>query len=227
MFPPQRMSSKPKGKRNQSRDPRAFAPRSLNNIARFPTVGFPNKLIVRHKYVENVGLTSTTGALNYNNFSCNGMYDPNITGTGHQPMYFDTLTGIYNHYTVVASSIRVTFNSNVNTNTILVGIMQNDDSVITPTSASALAEQYNARILSVAQTDPNVITMSWTAVGTFGGDPLSNDNLQGTVSTNPPEQTVWTIFAQSADLISTIGCNALVELEYTAVWEELKDLTQQ
>ena len=35
--------------------------------------------------------------------------DPNHTGVGHQPLYFDQLMTIYNHYIVIGAKITVKF----------------------------------------------------------------------------------------------------------------------
>ena len=44
-------------------------------------------------YSDQFQLTCTAGALQQYTFAMNGLYDPNLTGTGSQPRYFDTLCG--------------------------------------------------------------------------------------------------------------------------------------
>lgn len=50
------------------------------------------------------------------------MYDPDLTGFGHQPYFFDQLTDIYSHYVVIGSKIKISgavdtgSNQNVNLN---------------------------------------------------------------------------------------------------------------
>lgn len=70
-----------------------------------PRWGFPRRLYIAHKYVDLVSVSSTAGVVGSYFFKCNGMFDPNTTGTGHQPMYFDNCGAIYNHYTVVKLSL--------------------------------------------------------------------------------------------------------------------------
>jgi len=50
------------------------------------------------RYSDYFQLTTTSGAVSTYVFAANGLYDPNITGTGHQPMGFDQLLQFYNHY---------------------------------------------------------------------------------------------------------------------------------
>ena len=40
-------------------------------------------------------------------FRGNSLYDPDYTGTGHQPRYYDQLTPIYGRYKVLSSAITV------------------------------------------------------------------------------------------------------------------------
>lgn len=51
-------------------------------------------------------------------YSANGCFDPDVTGVGHQPMYFDNFAAVYGKYKVLWSKITITvLNSNVNTAT--------------------------------------------------------------------------------------------------------------
>lgn len=62
------------------------------------------------KYVQNVILSSTAGAVGRNVFSPQNCFDPDVTGTGHQPMYFDQLAAVFNKYKVHGSKIKVIYN---------------------------------------------------------------------------------------------------------------------
>lgn len=67
---------------------------------------FPDRCKVILPYHENITVTAGAGGTvgNYV-YSANGLYDPNITSTGHQPAGFDQMMLFYNHYTVVRSKI--------------------------------------------------------------------------------------------------------------------------
>lgn len=200
-------------------------PNSWTRVTR--NVGFPNKMTMRHRYTEAISLGSVTGVLATYNFSANGMFDPNITGTGHQPLYFDQMAAIYDHYTVIGSTIKAHFVSfPENTTPLIVGILKNDDNNVTPTSAVTLAEQSGC-VSTLLSEDPSMIktvSNTYSAKGTFGGNVLGNDDLQGTSSANPPEALVYTIFAQSANT-NTGSVYVYVEIEYLAVWDELRDIS--
>lgn len=66
----------------------------------------------RHVYAETIALTSgsETNVTVYE-FSANSLYDPNKTGTGHQPMGRDEVAGMYQNYHVAGGEIEVTYYS--------------------------------------------------------------------------------------------------------------------
>jgi len=190
-------------------------------------LGFPKKMVMTHKYHETVSFGIGGGVLGTYTFSCNGMYDPNITGTGHQPLYFDQMTALYDHYTVIGSKIRVKLcQGAANQPTVKIATFINDDGTVTPTSIDMMGEQSCGKqfIIPPASTDTYTITNKWSAKKTFGGSPLSNDLLQGTVAANPTEQSFYTFGFQAADLTTTVAMFAEVDITYIAVWDELKDI---
>jgi len=104
--------------------------------------------------------------------------------------------------------------------------MINDDAVTTPGAYNEVMEQSQtvAKLLPVSQSKSETLFNRWSAKKTFGGSVLGNDNLQGTSSTDPTEQTFYTIFYATNDATSTTVIEMNVTIEYIAVWDELKDL---
>lgn len=202
-----------------------------SNVVNRPMVslgqGLPKKLLVTHKYSEIVVPTATSGVMQKYSFSCNGMFDPNITGTGHQPMYFDQMAALYDHYRVIGSICTFKITHLVTSNyAAVVGAFVNDDSTTTPTTSFELMENSLSkhRMLAAGQLIPAIFTLKWSAKKYFGGSVLSNPELQGTAAANPTEQSMFTIFVQPIDQISSNSYNVEVDIKYIAVWTELKDI---
>lgn len=61
------------------------------------------------KYCEQFLITVTAGAVTDQNFRANSLFDPDRTGTGHQPRGFDQLSAIYNRYRVDSLKWEVRF----------------------------------------------------------------------------------------------------------------------
>jgi hypothetical protein len=52
-------------------------------------------------YVEAIQFTTASGAITNYSFALNNVYDPNSTGTGHQPLGYDEWANFYARYIVV------------------------------------------------------------------------------------------------------------------------------
>jgi hypothetical protein len=188
-------------------------------------LGFPKKVVVTHRYREYVSMVSTLGVSAGYLFSCNGMYDPNTTGGGHQPYYFDTYSGLYDHYCVVGS--KATFiiaPHNANQPSIDFACAIVDVSTGPVTTPYDLAERATGRttIVPAGSGLTRKFTLKWSAKKYFGKGVLANDELQGTATTNPTEQSYFYMSTQAQDGVST--CTLAVEacIEYIVVWKELK-----
>lgn len=214
-----------------------FATKVKKNVPRNLTsvnlgLGFPKRVVCTHKYVGFRDLTSTTGLVGTYRFSCNGMFDPDSTGVGHQPMYFDNLTAIYDHYTVIGSKLTLkVVPKNVTQGPGAVAVFVNDDTSTAITNIGTAVEQSSgtsALLLPVGQSVPLTVTKYWSAKKTFGGSILGNDNLQGNASADPTESQFYDICYQDIGTGSASSTIQLwVEIEYTAVWDELRDQAQQ
>lgn len=197
-------------------------PRTVGRTA----TGFPAQLRMKHRYVQLVTMTSTAGSTSTQNFSCNGMFDPDITGSGSQPLYFDQLAALYNHYTVVGSKISLQAACrSANTHPTVFGVFINDDSTVTNTTWDKLCEQNSSSYSQVMTFNGGArCAKKWSANKNFGsaiGDP----NLQGTAAANPTEQSVFTVFhACPSAAVSAMTTDIIITIEYDAVWQELKDI---
>jgi len=188
--------------------------------------GFPLTLQITHKYAEVFTLQSVSGTISNYKFSCNGMFLPNQTGTGHQPMYFDQLTAVYDHYTVIKSTFKATLTpTTVTTVPITVGLYVNDDTTATPGIMGVAVESLFGTVAVFPQgaSISKIVSASWDGAKVFGGDPMGDPNLTGTYSSNPPESSIYNLCLQSMDIASTVNIYTIVQIEYTAIWDELKD----
>jgi len=194
------------------------------------SLGLPETMCVKMKYVESVGFATTSGVLAKYVFSCNSVYDPNVTSTGHQPLYFDIMTSIYNHYTVISSVGKFIFtprSTATNAAAAMCGVYIDDDGTTTPvTKAQTFAEQKNAVLMQmpVNNGQPRTRTLYWNAAKLLGvTNPLDDSTLQGSASTNPTETSAFVCFMQCNDLSSSATVELVADITYTVVWSELKE----
>lgn len=208
---------------------RASVPRPFSFKGKNPRyTGFPEQLAVRHKYVGAITLTSSTGLFTSTLFSANGMYDPFITGGGGQPLYFDQCAALYDHYTVMASKIRVTAAVNGSTSgpQVYVALITDDD---TNTNFTNVADVISDDCKSWGVTGgvankPLVLYQNFNATKTYGVKDIPGDStMSGTSSANPSEQTYYRICMNECGFSTTATVNLMIEIEYDAIWRERKD----
>lgn len=190
--------------------------------------GLPKKCLQTLRYTESLVITSTTGIMQKQLYSCNSLYDPNVTGAGHQPLYFDQMTALYNHWTVVGSKITCRISPLSSTSpTVSVVMLINDDTTTVPASIEKVREHnQTSRIKVLTQGGSNSCNLfsKWSAKKTFGGSIVSNPNFYGTVSVGPSEQSYYTICVEGANS-ETSAVLVHTTIEYITVWTELKDIS--
>lgn len=179
----------------------------------------PKQLFNRLKYAETVNVPIGVSGLGSYLYSCNGMYDPNTTGTGHQPMYFDQWSAMYNHYTVLKSTMKATVVANT-TGATIFSLGQDDDTTINAANSYTIWERpgYQTKVVNAPVNPENTSLWSkWDAKKVFGADPQSDPALQGSATANPTEQTFYVIYF---DTTPSTYVTVLVEIWYDVVWDE-------
>ncbi len=196
-----------------------------------PIGGFPSKMKVRLRYVSEESINAGVGLVGVHVFSANGLFDPDISGAGHQPSNFDVwIPGIYNHYTVTESKISVRVVPGATSiNACYLGILVSD----TGTRASAMAvddilEQRKGRYAKYINVNANYqprITHSFKASSFFGKTETSlinSSSYRGNSAANPTEGAFFEIYAASVQGNDPGEVPILVEVEYIAVLNEPK-----
>jgi len=195
-------------------------------IGRSVQTPLPHMFKITHRYADTGNMTVTAGTPARWAFKCNGLFDPDTTGTGAQPQGFDQLGVLYNHYVVIGSRITVRITVTGGTVASLVAGLYTDCDGATPSDIKELicSSKGNYRIIGNASGDSVVLRQAWSAKKVFGRDVLGNNSLKGTPTTSPTEQQFFTWFVNSMDQSSNTGISYAAYLEQIAVWLEPKEL---
>jgi len=204
-------------------------PRQLGNqldIGKIPL--FPPRYRCSLRYADTITLSSTTGAVASYVYSANGLYDPDITGTGHQPAGFDSMMLSFEHYTVVSARMTATFHNNTASVQPTAALGLNASSTPTTTVTQLIEDG----LITTVRMNGNgvygcVQTLQRTInIGKFGGVPslLSDSNYRGSVAGNPAEQSYFHLQLWNTEL-STSSSAVDVQIEYIAVFTEPRKLT--
>lgn len=183
-----------------------------------------NKTRVTHKYVEYLQLNpGAVGSPATYVFSANGMFDPNITGVGHQPRGFDQLRVLFDHYHVTKSTCKVTFMSGASQSISLIcGIQLKDDD----TPVSDLLQDMENR--NVCYGPLPYTSSSLTKQLTFNSKSffdIKDRQLYGNGASNPADQAYFIVFAQPTYSVDSGALDVMVEIVYEATWSEPNDVS--
>lgn len=161
-------------------------------------------------------------------FSCNGLYDPDITRVGHQPSGFDQLMSMYDHYVVIGAKITTTFVNNDNNHGVVVAIDVRDSEVIQP-DMRVVQESGTCKtaVISQENTGKGTCTITYKINPNkflHRTKPLSDPTLKGSSNTNPVEQCYFHVMLSSLDAGSVDSCSISSIIEYQAVFIEPKQV---
>lgn len=203
--------------------PRNGGNRTREVVTRIPRpVGFPDRMQCTLKYEDIIEKNPGTSFW-IHAFRGNSCYDPDLTGTGHQPVYFDQYMSVYNRYKVQASRIVVECLALGSVATVVVLFPQNITT--SPGSYAQAAEQPRAKlskILGVSGVYPSCkVSASATTkeIAGLGGD-LVDQDFSGTSSTNPNDIWYWYLFASAHDQSSNIATSIRVSIFYNVLFYE-------
>jgi hypothetical protein len=184
--------------------------------------GFPDRLMTTLRYHGTIILTSTAGALAQHGFRWNSIFDPDYTGTGHQPLYRDTYAAVYNHYAVVSARAHLTFAAE--SSTLAYTSVNTDDDTSPSTDLNVLAEQSHGMFFLMGSDSGNrgvyEVHTSWDCKKVLGTDPYSSQSYKTAVGSNPTEVSFLWLSSGAAG-----GGNAdtivSVDLEFDVCFTEL------
>lgn len=224
----QRRARKSKADRAPTEGGRSVKATLLKTVPLFP-IAKEVKGMIYYDYAKT--LSGGVGSVPTNYYVANGLYDPDATGTGHQPMGFDQMMALYEQATVVRSHIKVTFASAgeharvgiyLNPDTTNPGVTRLvENGLITMgslTGASTNNGQYAFCTLELACDVPIYF-------GRTRGEILADPQMYNTIASNPGETVnfgvcAWAGFDAAADV--SIAYDVIVT--YDAVFWEPKKL---
>lgn len=202
-------------------NPKAEGGRYRTTIARNPgPLGVADQTLVPLKYSQQIAITSTAGALATHIFSGNSCFDPDVSGTGHQPYFFDQWAQFYADYTTLGSRIKI---SPVDAAPTPVGkvitIVPSDGKVAFVTGdQDRIVEQPYAKT-KLYQASSNMVTMtSYMSTGKIYGlrkDRVNTDSIFiASTGASPTGEWYWHIGMSPCQTADSCSVQMLVEITY-------------
>lgn len=196
------------------------------NLVVFRGYGFPDALITNLQYCDTISLIPTVGAPcpNYG-YRLTSLFDPDYSGSGGQPYYFDQIAAVYGRYMIRGAKITVNFSYESQTaagiGPSVVGIQCAEATNISSTNSNLLRMTANTSsdILSTQSETKNVVA-TYSPYQAYGNS--LTDSLTADVGANPSRNWFAWVFAapQGTDLTKPI--TAVVTIEYNVQFTQLK-----
>lgn len=170
------------------------------------------------RYHEDFSLNPTIGGAPQTYvFRANGVYDPNFTGTGHQPRGFDQLMTMYQFFRVDECQVELWFEPSDGAGVIAsLSLSGSADSAGSPPSRNKMLEERVANFKScggISSDGPGYITLRckpWE----FMGLKKTSAEYRGSTLVDPPEQSYINVRACPIDLTDSGEIKCVVRITY-------------
>lgn len=195
------------------------------------SLGFPKNSSVQLRYCSAVSLSdSVGGVLDLHLFSANSIFDPDVTGIGHQPLARDQWASFYNHYKVTSSRMSIKMvNETVQGGTPVVSGCYLADDTSVPTSWTTLAEagRGSSVVTTPANTEAHKLGTRYNSSKFFKKQGVNQSALGALLGSSPTEQAYFVLYSQAADESSGFSAMTfVVTIDYVVQFSEPKDLEQ-
>lgn len=222
------------GRRKSKNKPTSVVVRTPRDIRGMGAMPIPDRYKCKLRCTHAVLTTFSTAAINTFQLRGNSLFDPNKTGTGHQPYGFDQLAALYDKYKVFGSKVQLIYHSSTDTAASANGIVavfptQEDNS---PSSITLLMEAPRIKYermgpMSGSRGSVEITHYCSTAqVEGITEAQLQDEDYGAPVTGNPANEWFWDITNASTDGTTATSGVALVTITYYAEFYGRKNLAQ-
>lgn len=155
---------------------------------------FPTEIVRSFTYCDAVSLLSSTALNIFGAERCwrlNSLFDPDLTGVGHQPYYYDQVSALYTSYRVFECAWEVTFTTpaTINCFCAVMAATSQDTYSLTGKVSQFVREKPNtvSRIMGNGDQPMTVIGSAkmWELEGQSYSNWLGDQSFQATTAANP------------------------------------------
>lgn len=191
--------------------------------------GLPIKNIVKQRYCQHITLTGSGLTPVYHVFRASSVYDPDLTGSGGQPMGFDEMAGLYNRYRVLGAKMTIKWAGNDGGAGAdhMVGCYLDDSGSFPYISWEGLREARKGSSRLITHQRNAVSTSSKYSAKKFWNctDVKDFDGIAALTSANPLSNAHFVMWMQRLDKqLITNDFNCMVQIDYIVQYFEPKDI---
>lgn len=191
---------------------------------------FPPRVKKVLRYSGNAGLISTSGVVASYVLRATDLYDPDYTGTGHQPMGFDQMMVFYEHFVVTRAKLTVNFNSaSGSAQSCCIRVDANNTPITVIDQILEFGGLVRTELGSIGNYGAQkTLSLSLNCARFQGVDERTitlDPNLRGDVASSPTENTYFHIQIWNAAAV-TATCNISFLLEQEAWFTEPRTFSE-
>ncbi len=157
-------------------------------------------------------------------YSANGLYDPDVTGIGHQPRGFDQIKTMYDHYHVLQSKITVDFSNLDTVYAMTVGVAIVDRNAA-HTAVTDYAEGANCKFIRLSPAggskDTGTVTLTCDT-RRFSGRGRNSDAMTAACTGMPSDGIYFHIFVDNDAGVASGGVSMRPVIDYVTKFIECK-----
>ncbi len=190
----------------------------------------PVYIMSPQRYSEVLTFTLVSGAVQSYSFRANSLFDPDRTGTGHQPLGFDQLSALYNRYCAYGLSWEINVPCSNDAVSIAVGMSNGTRTVASVNDFTSFIESPTVRQATIGTSGgPPAIFSGNKSLNEFIGVSkrtyLIDDRFQSQITTNPTESIDLVIAMYNESTVS-VDVRLNINLHYKSVFFDPVVLTQ-
>lgn len=179
------------------------------------------------RYASTFSLDAGVGGIPISRtYSLNGLYDPDITGSGHQPIGFDQLMPLYDHYQVIGARATVTFSNTAAEATQVMLTLRDTAAVIGDIERFREngLNKYAVLAPSGSGGDTKTLAINCSVVKYFGGNIFNEITYKGDIANNPADQVYLHVTVAPLTTTNILPVTGSILIEYIAIFTEPKML---
>lgn len=168
--------------------------------------GIADRALIKLKYRDNYTLTTAIGGFAQRAWRLNSIYDPDFTGTGHQPLCYDQWQVFYKNYRVYKVDLTISLANQEDEGTQVGFVIQPDDSAVTADDSAFEQPHVYSKVLGGAAGQNRSIIKRTIhmprMIGQTSTQYRSNENTYAAFGVNPNTNVFGVLMASTIDGIT-------------------------
>lgn len=197
-------------------------------LFRPPSGNIPDSLTVELTYADSITITSAVVGYVEHTFALNDIFDPDVTGVGHQPLGRDEFAAIYGRYRVTHAKYEVWVASNANLQQLAGCVVTRGVTALASRTEAMEHPTSQVKMLAPRNLQNGEYMSGMIALKDFDKAGSSyNDNDYGSIiGASPAKRTFLKVFCSELGAGTNPSCNFIVRITFRTKFYERNNLLQ-